>query len=442
MQAELKHATPPMASGLPLIGNTLNMLHDPLQYLTEQYHAHGSVFRINLALREYWIMAGGEANKFLLDEGENVFSSDALFGSLGRQWNTDVLLVMMDGEPHRHMRRILRNGYSRSAAAPHLQAMVDVTREFVAQWQPGDRISVWDQLRRIVTNQLGLVTTGFSVGDLYDDLLLYVNSLLNVEVMKTLPRLTLQRPAFRRARKHILAFGQHVLDYHRENPPEATGRQPDLIDDILAGVRPDGDDFTDDDLLSMTVGPYFAGLDTIASTMAFMMFAVHKHSDVLQRVKAEAHSLFAEGTPQSLNDLRKLKAIHNAALETLRRYPATPFTPRQVTREFEFGGYVFPVGTDVMIAQAVTHMLPEYYDDPLTFNIDRDQVRKPLVFAPFSLGAHTCLGAGLAEAQMALTLATILHEADLELETPDYTVPINTMPLPNPGMNFKLRVLG
>ena len=89
----------------------------------------------------------------------------------------------------------------------------------------------------------------------------------------------------------------------------------------------------------------------------------------------------------------------------------TPFTPRTVTAPFEFGGFTLQPGTEVMIAQAVTHMLPEYYPNPEKFDIDR-HINGPQVpvgaFAPYTLGAHTCLGAGMAEALMLINMAALL----------------------------------
>jgi cytochrome P450 len=64
----------------------------------------------------------------------------------------------------------------------------------------------------------------------------------------------------------------------------------------------------------------------------------------------------------------------------------------------------------------------------------------PGVFAPYSLGAHTCLGAGMAEAIMLINMAALLKFAKLDLTSPDYEVPIRTIPLPNPGQKFALTV--
>ncbi len=437
---------PPAVPGLPLLGNSLNMLNDPLRFLVSQYHTLGPVFRVQMGFQKYTVMAGLEANKFLAQEGERVFSSKSLFGGMADAFNTDVMLVVLDGAPHRHMRKLMRRGFARSSAMPHLDTMVGVVQQAVEQMPAGETFPVFNTLRRIVVDQLGIMTTGFPPEDYYEDIFVFLNTMLNVTAVKVWPSFMLRTPRFRRARLRVREFGQKLLDYHRQNPPETTGREPNLIDDVLAGTRPDGDAFTEDDLLSMAVGPFFAGMDTVASSISFFMYTLHKYPDVLEKVKAEVRAVFSKGTVTA-QDFQQMPVLHAAAIETLRFYPATPFTPRQAAEAFTFEGYEFPVGTEVMTAQTVTHFLPEYYPDPYRFDVTRHlgeggHARIPNVYTPFSLGAHTCLGAGMAEVQMMVTMAALLHYGDFQLESPDYEVQIHTMPLPNPGAKFRMKYLG
>ncbi len=434
--AQLAH--PPAVAAPPLIGSNLKLLYDPLSYLVQQYQQLGPVFRMQMGFTHYTVMAGIEANHFLATEGERVFGSESLFGGLAREMNTETMLVALDGPDHKHMRRLLRPGYARSAAHPHLDALLDVVARYVDAWPQGGTIPVFEQMRRIVVDQIGLITTGFVAEEYFEDILVVINTLLNVEVLKIWPRVMLRRPRYRQARRCVLAFGRQILQAHQH------GEHNDMVSHIINGTRPDGQPFNESDLVSMIVGTFFAGMDTIASTMAFFMYTVHKYPEILQAVQAEARALFAEGTPDIAAFDKNLPTLRAAMLETLRRYPVTPFTPRVVSEPFDFAGYHFAPGTDVMLAQTVTHLLPEYYPAPERFDISRHLKgdAPPLhVFAPYSLGNHTCLGAGLAERQMLITMAALLNRVELALAPPDYEITIHTMPLPNPGPRFALRVV-
>lgn len=434
---------PPRMPGIPYLTDNVNMLNDPLRYLVQGYRELGPVFRVCMGFTEYTVLAGLEANLFLQREAEQYLTSETLFGGMARQLNTDMLLTVLDGEPHRHMRKLMRPGFSRSAIGPHIDKVIGIVREYAESLKPGDEIAVFDSMRRLICNAIGLITTGIKPGDRYQDVLTFLSGAMNVEVVKVWPRVLLSRPSWKQAKANMFALGKEILELHRTDPPREGGRTPDMIDDLMAAARPDGGPFTEDDLIAFAVGPYIAGIDTLSSTLAFFVYTIAKHPAVNARAKAEVDALFDAGMPD-LNDFRKLEFLHAAAIETLRRYPATPFTPRTVKHPFTFAGYDFAVGTEVMFANGVTHLLDEYYPDPLTFDPERHltgEAPPPGVFAPYTLGPHTCLGAGMAEGLMLITMAGLLRYTAFELPNPDYTVKIRTMPLPNPGQSFRVKVV-
>ena len=58
------------------------------------------------------------------------------------------------------------------------------------------------------------------------------------------------------------------------------------------------------------------------------------------------------------------------------------------------------------------------------------------------MGRHRCLGSGFAEVQIALTVATIVRELDLELERPDRPLRIKHSPIAHPDASLRVRVTG
>jgi cytochrome P450 len=89
----------------------------------------------------------------------------------------------------------------------------------------------------------------------------------------------------------------------------------------------------------------------------------------------------------------------------------------------------------------------EYYIDPDTLDIDRyDKPRAEHLqsgaYSPYGRGPHTCLGKSLADVQMAISMARLLHRLDMRLESPDYKLAARTAPTPGPSRRFKVRVDG
>ncbi len=435
---------PPRVPGLPILGSALDFLNRPMEFFLESYHKYGPIFRIAAANQKFVVMGGLEANRFFSQDKDEVFSSEPLFGEFGKQMNSRNFMVALDGEPHRHMRKVMQRGYSKSGLAPHLDSMAELTYRTAAKWKPGQTLYARDTFQRLVTEQLGTALTRHSSSEHFEAIRIYLGTLLNVLAIKRQPRFMLSMPRYINARNKVNEFAKQVLEEHRNSPnPQA----PDLVDDLLAAVDWKGNPLSEEDLLAATIGPFFAGMDTVANTMGFMIYAILKQPEVYEAIQAEVDEHFANGIPPHA-ELPKLKNLYAATIETLRRYPVAPFTPRGVTRDFEFGGHHVPAGSDIIIVNGLTHFLPEFFPEPWKFDINRyiaprKEHKQGLgIFAPYTLGAHTCLGAGVAEVQLMVTVGALIRAARLELIRPDYEIKTVLTPIPGPDPKFKIRVAG
>jgi len=433
-------ALPPRAPGLPVLGNALDMRQDIVRYLLRLYAEHGSVFRINLLGREIWVMAGLEANYFLARSEDHLSSHDLFYDFSLETTGSHRIMTAIDGPAHKLQRKIQRPAYSREMMNNHLDTVIDITRAAVNTWPVGEAQPLYRTIQRVVTDQIGVMVVGIPTGDMFDDVLLFFRTALAALVTKTTPRLTLWNPAYQRARRRVLDFAYLVLRQHKDGT--TTQRAP-IVDAYLNTPDENGQPYDDETIVGAITGGYFAGLDTVAATLSFMVAAILKTPGLAERITAEADAAFVNGTitPRMLE---QLPTIHHAAIETLRLYSVAPFTPRTVVKPFEFGGYHFPEGTYVYFAQTLTHRLPEFFPNPETFDVDRydrpDYVKPGQAFAPFTLGAHTCLGAGMAETQLMVTAAALFHFAELTLVPADAPLQIHTMPLPNPGDKLSFAV--
>ncbi len=434
---------PPHVPGLPLLGSALDFLNRPMEFFLECYHKYGPIFHISAANQRFVIMAGLEANRFFSQDKDEIFSSEPLFGEFARQMGSPHSLVALDGAPHRHMRKVMQRGYSKSGLAPHLNDLARLTYATAQAWEPGQTIYARDAFQRLVTEQLGTALTRHSSREHFDAIRIYLGTLLNVVVIKRQPRFMLSLPRYRNARNKVQDFARQVLAEHRNVPNHAA---PDLVDDLLAAVDWEGNPLKEDDLLAATIGPFFAGMDTVANTMGFMVYAILKNPEVYEAIQKEVDEHFAGDIPP-YQDLPKLQALYAATIETLRRYPVAPFTPRGVSQPFDFAGHHVKAGQDIIIVNGLTHFLPEFFPDPWKFDIQRyiaprkEHKQGQGIFAPYTLGPHTCLGAGVAEVQLMVTVGALLRAVRLELADPNYEIKTKLTPIPSPDPKFKIRVV-
>jgi cytochrome P450 len=427
---------PPVAPGLPILGNALEMGGDQMAFLVRMYHQLGPIFRIRALTREFTVLGGIEANRFMAKSADDYLSGAQLFGGLNTELRSRIVFPALDGEQHNYYRKLFRPSYSREAVTPHYGKLIELTRDHVRGWKLGEALRVVPTMQQVITDQLGMALAGVVSGDYFPDLRDVLRTLIMVKLMKSAPEWTLKLPAYKRKKQRAVEFMRGILESHRNIPPEQ--RRGDLIDQVITSLDEDGRPFTEDDLEAMGFGAFFVGMDTAGHTTSFALYALLKHPEVLARVIAEVDEVWGRGVPTP-QDLRNMKALHGAIVETTRMYPVAPIMPRNATETFTFGGYRVDKGASVMMVTALTHYLPEYYPNPERFDIDRDDPGEAFVYAPFGLGAHTCLGAGLADVLLMLTVGTLLYNATFELVPADFEMKLVGIPVPNPGQNFMIK---
>ncbi len=442
-ELEIKNYTkPPLRPGLPVVGSALDLMRDPLAFFVRGYHESGSVYRVRAANRDLYVLAGRQANLFMTQKGDGVLHSHELFGDFARELETEIFLVAMDGAPHRHLRGEMRDGYAREAYMRYLPEMGALIQQRARAWRVGATIPVTRAFQRLVSRQLAQAIANFDAEPYFDDLALFLNTIMNAAVLKTCPRFMLKNPRYVRAKLRVMDMAREILRRHRAEP--VAGRAPDLIDDLLHATTLDGKPLSEAALIAATVGPMIAGIDTAANTLSFLWYALLKNPDIMARVRAEVDRVPPKQYP-TFAELKELRALHGAALETLRMYPVAFAVPRWSVAEFEFDGYVVPKNHEVFVASGVTHYLPEFFPEPYKFDIDRydaprQEQRKAGAFVPYGLGAHTCLGAGMAELIIMFTTAVLLRTVEVALAPSDYVLNVRNMPLPRPDNRFGLRV--
>lgn len=408
---------PPFAKGLPLLGSALELLRDCRPFLVANYRKLGPIFRIRAFHKVMTVMAGPEANQFYANEGSAHLRSRELWQDFANELGSDNLINAIDGPSHAWQRKVMKSGFAKETLLRRLPDAAEVVRAAARALPPNAIVAVLPFMQGVVTEQLGLVMTGRSPGPYVQDIRTMIRTALNVLVVRKWPRLMLASPSYRRARRRVRELAESVINEHLETQPPARPR--DMVDDLLAAHAQRPDEYTQHDLRVGVVGPYVAGLDTVANTCTFALHALLDTPHALHRVRAEVDGVLGEG-PLTADALKAMPALQGAVMETLRLYPVAALSQRTVTTPFTFAGYRVDAETPLLIATGMTHVLPELFPNPELFDIDRyeaphHQHRTRGAYAPYGLGAHTCLGAGLAGIQIALILAELLHTTEFEL---------------------------
>lgn len=416
-------------------------MYNGLNYLMPLYRQHGSLFQVPTPGKGMIMLAGPNANIFLSTVGDRFFSNYPLFGLLGREIGAKGCVVALDGAAHRHMRAVLKPGFTREAIARTVPYMIAATQRMVSRWHTGEQIQIVEAFRRVITDQLTTAMMHRAMEDDFETISEFFKTLIGCTVSRSLPLTALTSSAYIAAKNRVFTLIDETVAERRASGPRA---EPDFIDYVLAGKTESGEPLDDDVVRTAALLPFFGGIDTVAYTCSFMLYSLLKNPALLEQATAEADTLFANGQFDG-EAIKRMPVLHGATLETMRMYPVIPSTRRYVTEPFEFEGHVVEANQVVMIATTFAHVLPELWPDPATFDPwrycePRNEHRQPGAFAPFAKGSHTCPGAGLAETQITVTLATLLHHTRLTLNPPTYELEYAFTPFLAPRGGYQVAV--
>ncbi|MDX2004347.1 MAG: cytochrome P450 [Meiothermus sp.] len=429
----------PRVPGLPLLGNTLSLTRDAMGFMTQAYHRHGPVYRIEVPGRKITILAGLEANQLFNTLGSDTLQLQPIYGKLVEETGSDLYLPTLDEPEYGYYRRMIRPRLSRETLAGYLPEAVGLIRQTARGWQQGQSIRVQEVMTRLCLEIIARSSQSTEVGDELASIILFTNRLIGSGVAFQ-PAFLLKMPDYLQAKRRFEAFLQRIVDQHRERPKD------DFVGLLLEGKTPHGKSLEGHDLLAYVHLPLVNGVAYAPRLCGYLLYELLRNPELLALVRAEADELFGSGD-LNLNDLRRMRWTYGACMETLRMYPVAGALPRYVAKPFEFAGHTIEQGQLIFIATGVSHFLPEVYREPYRFDPERffeprHEHRTPGAFAPYGLGSRTCLSAGMGEALIMLVLATLVHQVDLELPHPNYRLRTQIAPIPGPHKNFTVRVRG
>jgi len=433
----------PQAAGLPLLGNAFGMAGD-LRRLSARGipEARADIQSTGLAL-PLGRPGGSRSERLRGAEFSHPFPFVGAVSRIRLCVGAHRVLLSMDGPEHIRMRRLLVNGYSPKMLESHLDLAHDVTLRAIEEWSQGRPIEIQRAMQQIITEQIGMFCSGLSSEEYFDDLVYFLAMMIQMNITRRLPKVMERLPKYRRSRRWMEELYERIMESHR--PEKREGQPPDFVDVLLEANQADPQFLPETDLFANVLAPYLVGMDTSASVCAFMLYALLKHPDIMERVREEVDEIYEHGPPTP-EGLRKLDVTQRVAMETLRMYPVIPALTRTVSNSFEFEGYRVPARSEILLGTTVGHHLPEYFPEPHRFDIERyspgrAEHQQPGAFAPFGVGRHRCIGSSLSELQIVLTLATVVREADLELERPERPLKIKLSPTAHPDASVRMRLV-
>jgi cytochrome P450 len=431
--------TPPGSLGMPIIGDTLRFLADPLAFMQRRAAEHGLVFKAGIIGKPTVFMLGPEANEFVLGTHVRDFSWREGYGPAAFALFGDAL-IMRDGDDYAAIKRAILPVFNKDRLATQLPAITAIVEQTLAQASNGASIDLYPMFKRLALRVAVQVLVGVDVGR--DDARLVelfnrFSAGLFTPFAKRIPGSAFARAW--RARLQLHAYLTALV----ERPQAREGEH--LTAALLAGTDAAGRPLSCADVVAQLVLMLFAGHDTTASLSTWLAFELMRRADVRERARAEVLEVCGGEGPLTMTQLGRLDYVTACIREAERLYPPAPTGFRGVTRALSFRGFEIPQGWTVVYSPLFTHHMPELYPEPDRYDPERfmrASDRPGYSLIGFGGGMRKCVGEALAQLELKVIVATWLRSVSAELLIAgeprwDYIPALH----PKGGLPARLRVL-
>ncbi|XP_072400675.1 cytochrome P450 9e2-like [Diabrotica undecimpunctata] len=180
-------------------------------------------------------------------------------------------------------------------------------------------------------------------------------------------------------------------------------------------------EMTDLDITAQALIFFFAGFDTVSSTMCFLAYELACNPDIQTRVREEIHKTLEQcGGKLTYEAVLKMKYMDMVLSESLRKWPSAAAVDRICTKPYTIEPATsdekpihFDKGMVVWFPIFAIHRDPKYYPDPERFDPERfsDENKaniNPYAYLPFGTGPRNCIGSRFALLEIKILFCHLL----------------------------------
>ena len=425
--------------GWPFVGKTLSMFHDPQALFGHYYENYGPVSRISITGNKCVLLLHPDYVQEVLMDREKNFSTKMGWQSVMADFFQGGL-VMRDYDEHRLHRGIMQSSFkppAMRAYATRIQAIVEKT---VARWAAQDSVVFYDEVKRLL---LDIAFEVFCWVDDSESTIPKVNRAFTDMMEGALGIVRLDVPGFQyhrglEGRRFLKRFFMDLIEQKRVSDDQ------DVFAHFCKEKTEDGEYYDDEDIADHMVFLMLAAHDTTTSAATMAAYHLGNDPDMQDQLAAEMaqwpEELSFETVFQSVNPLICV------FYETIRMHPPVPLFLRRTIRDCEFGDVPVPADTMVCIPSSYIHRLPDWWNEPNTFDPSRfsDEVaehrKHNFMWVPFGGGAHKCIGMHFARMLFLLTFRELIGKYRIEYAEKDYyPAKLQHFPFTKPLDNLPLR---
>ncbi|MBX3188878.1 MAG: cytochrome P450 [Labilithrix sp.] len=436
---------PPVAPRLPVVGNMLGFVRDPLGFLCSMRQAYGDVVDVAIGPMHVTLISHPDLVEDVLVTRSRLWQKDRFLVRTLKPVLGEGLLSS-EGDFWRKQRRLAQPAFHRERIASYAAIMVDRAARLAREWRDGEARDVHKDMMRITLDIVASALFGASVGSHADDVGEAIEAVLAVvsdpfelfvPVLRRLP--TLQRRRFARAVARLDAIIYGVIDERRQR---GASEADDLLSMLLHARDEDGTRMSDKQLRDECLTLFLAGHETTAINLSWTWNLLSRHPEVEAKLARELREVLGDRDP-TFADLPKLRYTAHVIAESLRLYPPAWSMGREAREDVVLGGYRVPRGGQVWFCPWAIQRDPRWFDDPNDFLPQRwegDLAKRIHRYAyfPFGGGPRFCIGQAFAQMEAVLLLATLARSFRVEVTAKRVIAEASVTLRPKGGLRVRL----
>ncbi len=423
----------PVHPGLPLLGNTLAFVRNPLVILNTLQQRYDRLVHLRIGGRNQYLVLQPDDAKHVLQENHRNYGRSPAFEVLKIFLGNGLLTS--DGDFWRRQRRLAQPAFHRQRLAALAQTMISETADWIDELRPHNRhqpVNVSQALMDVTMRIVCKTLFGADVTDQLSGLSTALDTLQHQANRRMLSpvRLPMAWPTpahqqFRRAGTLVDAFIYGVIEQRRQSN---TDDHPDLLAMLQRAQDEDtGERMSDQQLRDECVTLFGAGHETTAVSMAWTLHLLSQHPAVLARLQTEAQTVLGDARTPEPDLFRALPYAMQVIQESLRLFPPAWIMSRLAFANDPIGPYTIPAGATALVSPYLLHRNPAHWPKPDQFDPDRfapgwEKERPSYAYLPFGGGPRLCIGNQFALMEMQIMLAMLVRT-------------FSVMPVPGPPID-------
>jgi cytochrome P450 len=419
----------PGPRGWPLLGNLPQVRMARIHQIMERWSGEfGSLFRVRFGPTRLLVVADHELVNTLLRDRPDGFRRSSRLREISIEMGGTPGLFSAEGEAWRHQRRMVMASFAPGHIRAFLPQLRAVSRRLERRWrraaQAGTWIDLQADLKRFTVDAIAGLAFGTEVNTLEsgDDVIQrhldLVLSGLYRRVMSPVPywrwfRLPADRQLERSnaaVREAIEGFVSAARERIRADP-SLREHPRNLLEAMLAAASAGDAGVDDRDVAGNVSTMLFAGEDTTANTLAWMIWLLHRHPEALARAEREVRASAPDPAALTVEALDSLHYLDACASEAMRLKPVAPFLGIEALRDTAVADVRVPAGTLVWCVMRRDSVDDRHFANASAFEPARwlgEGGAAKRVAMPFGSGPGICPGRYLALIVIKIARAMLL----------------------------------